>query len=118
MRRAATWISQPRGLSGTPSRGHCRGRGDQRLLHRILRGGEVAEAPHHRAEHLRRELAQQVLGRRIQRTRWSQLSTGGALITSRTSIGMFSGAPPGPGAAEARAAIAYACSGLSTSTIQ
>ena len=24
MRRDATWISQPRGLSGTPSRGHCR----------------------------------------------------------------------------------------------
>jgi hypothetical protein len=23
MRASATWISQPRGLSGTPSRGHC-----------------------------------------------------------------------------------------------
>jgi hypothetical protein len=33
------------------------------------------------------------------------MSTGGALITSRTSIGMFNGSPPGPGAVEARAAI-------------
>ena len=32
-------------------------------------------------------------------------STGGALITSRTSIGMFIGTPPLPGAADARAAI-------------
>src|SRR5580658_9419114 len=31
---------------------------------------------------------------------------------------MLPGFPPGPGAAEARAAILYACSGLSTSTIQ
>ena len=38
-------------------------RGDQRLLHRVLGRGEVAEAPDDRAEHLRRELAQQVLGR-------------------------------------------------------
>ena len=33
------------------------------------------------------------------------MSTGGALITWRTSIGMFSGTPPFPGAADARAAI-------------
>ena len=39
------------------------GRREQRLLHRVFGGGEVAEAPDHRAEHLRRELAQQVLGR-------------------------------------------------------
>ena len=63
MRRAATWISHPRGLSGTPCRGHCTGRGQQRLLHGVFRGGEVAEAPYHRAEHLRRQLAQQLLAR-------------------------------------------------------
>src|ERR1043166_8469564 len=36
----------------------------------------------------------------------------------RTSIGIFAGFPPGPGAADARAAILYACSGLSTSITQ
>ena len=61
MRRAATWISQPRGLSGTPSARPLHGRREQRLLDGVLGGGEVAEAPDHRAEHLRRELAQQVL---------------------------------------------------------
>ena len=101
MRRAATWISQPRGLSGTPSRGHCSGRGEQRLLDRVLRGGEVAEAPDDGAEHLRRELAQQVLVGSTSHVS-AQASTGGALITSRTSIGMFSGTPPWPGAADAR----------------
>src|SRR5439155_20281821 len=38
--------------------------------------------------------------------------------TCRTSIGIFAGFPPGPGAADARAAILYACSGLSTSITQ
>jgi hypothetical protein len=33
-------------------------------------------------------------------------------------MAMFKGAPPGPGAADARAASSYARSGLSTSTIQ
>ena len=80
-------------------------RREQRLLHRVLGGGEVAEAPDDRAEHLRRELAQQVLARAVQSSR-RHMSTGGALITSRTSIGMFSGTPPLPGAADARAAIA------------
>ena len=105
MRRAATWISQPRGLSGTPSSRPLQRRREQRLLHRVFRGGEVAEAADDRAEHLRRELAQQVLAGRRPSGAAVTLSTGGALITSRTSIGMFSGAPPLPGAADARAAI-------------
>ena len=79
-------------------------RGEERLLHGVLRGGEVAEAADHRAEHLRRQLAQQVLvGGSVDAI--GHTSTGGALITWRTSIGMFSGAPPLPGAADARAAI-------------
>ena len=82
-----------------------RGRGDQRLLHRVLGGGEIAEAADDRAEHLRRELAQQLLGAEIQRGARHRYSSGGPLITCRTSIGMFSGAPPGPGAADACAAI-------------
>ena len=78
--------------------------GDERLLHRVFGGGEVLEAADRRAENLRRELAQQVLGGRVQ---WGSrhTSTGGALITSRTSTGMFSGLPPTPGAADAPAAI-------------
>ena len=66
--------------------------------------------------HLRREIAQEVLGWGVERDHSS--SGGGPLITCRTSIVMFMGTPPAPGAADARAAIAYACSGLSTSTIQ
>ena len=92
-------------------------RREQRLLHCVLRGSEVAETPDDRPEDLRREVAQQALAGRVQAARRHR-STGGALITSRTSIGMFSGAPPGPGAADARAAISYARWGLSTSTIQ
>ena len=84
------------GCRARPPRGHCSGRREQRLLDRVLRGGEVAEAPDDRAEHLRRELAQQVLAGEVER-RCRHTSTGGALITWRTSIGMFSGAPPVPG---------------------
>lgn len=47
-----------------------------------------------------------------------QSSSGGPDITWRTSIGMFSGLPPGPGAAETYAARSIARSGLSQSTIQ
>ena len=99
------------------------GRGDQCFLNGILGAGEVAETADDRTEHLRRKFAQQMLGRRIQIIRRRRISrhnksSGGPLITCRTSIGIFIGAPPGPGAADARAAIRYACSGLSTSTIQ
>ena len=78
--------------------------GDERFLHRIFGGGEILEAADRRAENLRRELAQQILGGRVQ-SGIRHTSTGGALITSRTSIGMFSGFPPVPGAADAPAAI-------------
>ena len=39
-------------------------------------------------------------------------------IRQETSIGMFIGIPPGPGAEEIRPAISYARSGVATSTIQ
>ena len=106
MRRAATWISQRARVVGHALARPLRGRRDQRFLHRVLRGGEVAEAADDGAEHLRRELAQQVLG--------IDASSGGGHVTrlraarsspARTSIAMLSGAPPGPGAAEPRAAI-------------
>ena len=118
MRREATWISQARGLSGTPSLRPLNGGRHQCLLNRVLSGGEVAETADDRAENLRRQLAQQMLSVGVQRRRGHSSSSGGPLITCRTSIGMFIGVPPGPGAADALAAIAYARSGLSTSTIQ
>src|SRR5687768_1858526 len=91
--------------------------GDERFLHRIFGGRKIFEASNHGAENLRCDLAQQVLGIWVQAGS-RHTSTGGALITSRTSIGIFSGTPPLPGAADAAAAISYARAGLSTSTIQ
>jgi len=98
-----------------------RGRRDERFLNRVLRGREVPVTPRDRAEHLRCEVAQQVpeiRRRRPCRGVGIHASAAGALMTCRTSIGMTSGLPPGPGAADAFAAISYARSGVSTSTIQ
>jgi len=93
--------------------------GEQSLLHRVFRGKEIAELPAHDAQHLRRQVAQQALDVGVRRIPSVQSpSLGGPLITSRTSIPMLSGVPPGPGAADASAAIAYARAGPSTSTIQ
>ena len=76
--------------------------GEERLLNGVFRGGKVPEPPDDRAEHLRRELTQQMLGVAVERR---HRSSGGPLITCRTSIGMLSGTPPLPGAADTRAAI-------------
>ena len=101
--------------------------GQQGLLHRVLRGREVTRAAGHDSEGLGRELAQQALagvfphlshGVSASETRRRQLSDAGTLITWRTSIGCWIGTPPGPGAADACAAISTARSGDSTSTIQ
>src|SRR5581483_422806 len=48
----------------------------------------------------------------------SELAAEAAVANCRTSIGMLVGMPPGPGAAEIRPAMAYARSGVATSTIQ
>ena len=79
--------------------------GDQRFLDGVLGCGKIAAAPDDGTEHLRREIAQPALGVVIE-GRMRHMSAGGALITCRTSIGMFSGTPPLPGAADASAAIA------------
>ncbi len=92
-------------------------RRDKRFLDGVFGRREIAAPPDDGAEHLRREIAQPTLGVVIE-SRARHMSAGGALITCRTSIGMFSGTPPLPGAAEASAAIAYARSVLSQSTIQ
>ncbi len=78
------------------------GRREQGFLDRVFGPSEVPESSDDRAEHLRRELAQQMLGIGVQRR---HRSSGGPPITCRTSIGMFIGTPPFPGAADARAAI-------------
>ena len=90
------------------------GRREQRLLHGVLGGVEVAEAADEHAEDLRRQFAQQVLdaGPRAH----SPLA--GAPITCRTSIGCWIGTPPGPGAADAFAAISMARASDSTSIIR
>ena len=80
-----------------------RGGSDQRLLHGVLAGLEVAIPANDGAQHAGRELAQQALRLRIERAQ--DCSVGGALITCRTSMFRYSGAPPGPGASEASAAM-------------
>src|SRR5258708_27364113 len=89
-----------------------------RLLDGIFSCAEVMRAPNERAEHLRREFAQQLFGISAQRLHGQISSSGGPLMIGRTSMFMFSGSPPGPGAADARAAIANARAAVSTSTIQ
>ncbi len=74
--------------------------GQQSFLHRIFRCREISVPPHQEPEHLRHKVAKQVLERRFH-----QLTSGGPLSTCLTSIGMFSGVPPCPGAADAFAAI-------------
>ena len=84
-----------------------RGR-NQRFLYGVLASTEVAVAAQQSAQNLRREIAQQILGAVVQpRDHASGVqSVGGPLITCRTSMARFNGLPPGPGAAEASAAIA------------
>ena len=103
---AAVLLDQPTGrhpdqpaerVVGLALGGPRGGGGDQRLLHRVLRVGEVAVAADDGAEDLRRELAQQVLGARGR----GHTSGSGALITWRTSMRLRIGAPFGPGAADA-----------------
>ena len=88
---------------GNPGGPLCRGR-DECFLHGILRGGEIIIPTGNGAEHLRRELAQQVpevavvgtLGSRVDRRRAHDLTY---------FDGMIIGAPPGPGADDTFAAI-------------
>ena len=109
MRRDATCVSQARGVVGHPLARPLRRRRDERLLDRVLAGGEIAVAPHDDTQHLRRDLAQQTPDHRddvaVRRRGHQAMSGGGTLITCRTSIAKFSGLPPGPGAADASAAI-------------
>src|SRR5262247_366274 len=97
--------------------GPLNGRRQERLLDRILRRVERPEPAHERTQHLRRQIAQQVLdadaGRGV-----GHIYTSGAAPTSRSSTGMLIGTPPRPGAAEMRAAISTTRSKLLHSRIQ
>src|SRR6266516_801980 len=108
-------LDQPAtGVGRNPLGGPVHCRREQCLLHGVLGGVEVTETADDHAEDLRRQFAQQVL-----RTRPSgHRSLLGAPITCRTSIGCWIGMPPGPGAADAFAAISMARSFDSTSIIR
>ena len=75
-------------------------RGNEGFLNRILGLGKVTMPARDCSEHLRRQCAQQVPEFRFGEAR-RHASGRGPSITWRTSIGMPSGVPPGPGAADA-----------------
>ena len=91
---------------------------DQRLLYSVLGRREIAKSAHDGSEHLWSEFAQQVLIERIRQGLYHGSSLAPTLIPCRTSMGIFKGNPPGPGAADQIAAISYARSVVSTSTIK
>ena len=117
-RREATVISQARGLSGHPvGRPLLRG-GEQGLLDRVLGGVEVPVAPDERTEDLRRQAAEQVLGRIGHRwARYRGRSSADSTI-GRTSATAVVRTCSGAGHADSRAAISVARSKLAHSTIQ
>jgi hypothetical protein len=91
-------------IAGHALVGPLGGGGKQRVLYRVLGGGEISESPQHRTENLRRQLAQQILFR-VGRLGSHTSPAVKLIMTGRTSMGMNNGVPPGPGAADARAAI-------------
>jgi hypothetical protein len=86
------------------------GREDESLLHRVLGVREFTVAAGQRTERLRGEFAQQALD-----VGPGHISGSGAPSTWRTSICCWIATPPGPGAADERAAISSARSRLATS---
>jgi hypothetical protein len=103
------------------------GRGDERLLDRVLGRVEVACPSGDDTEDLRCEIAEQVLDGGGDQTSWpvavsSQSSMAAAVpgplpMIRRTWIGCWTGTPSSPGTAEYFAAISTARSSESTSTI-
>src|SRR5262245_28060652 len=90
-------------IGGNSLRGPLHRRGDECFLHCIFGVAEIVVTPCNRAQHLRRKVAQQALDRIVVTVGHASMS--GAPMTWRTSTGMMSGLPPGPGAADAFAAI-------------
>ena len=95
-----------------PVRGPLRGGRQQRVLQGVLGVREVPGPADEHAEDLRRQLAQQVLDGSVTRQERVPPSGRGPRITCRI------GAPSGPGAADALAAISIARASSSTSTVQ
>ena len=83
-------------------------RGEQRFLDRVLASTEVAVAAHQRAQDLRREIAQQILGAVVQRGITRPASSRSADRSSPAALRWpgSTACRPGPGAADASAAIA------------
>src|SRR6266700_802372 len=77
--------------------GPLRRRRDQRLLDGILGVGEVMEAANDHPKHLWRKFAQQMLGTGIQQPIAHCNSPEPLVMICRTSMGMLSRVPPGPG---------------------
>ena len=111
---------------GSASRADCRARRRAATARRprsappaprLRRPRNRREAPHDGAEHLRRELAQQVLDLRIER-RARSLDVGRCAHHLAHLDRHVERRAAGPGAAEASAAICVGALGLSTSTIQ
>ena len=104
------------------------GRGDERLLDRILGRVEVACPSGDDAEDLRREVAEQILDRRVgaqigwpvavsSQSSMATAAAGPLSMIRRTWMGCWMGIPSSPGTAEYFAAISTARSSVSTSTI-
>lgn len=96
------------GVVGNPLRRPLHGRRQESFLNGILRRSEIAKAAHDRRENLGCKFSQQPLAAFRKRIGLRHIRSAGVMltITCRTSIGMLSGSPPTPGAAEAFAAIA------------
>jgi hypothetical protein len=106
---------QPAARVAGQALGRPSGRGrEQGLLYGVFGVVEVTTPAHEHAEDLRRQLTQQILDIGA----GGHHSGAGASMIRRTSIRLLVGFPPGPGAADVRAAISIARSSLSTSTIQ
>ena len=73
---------------------HCGGQ--RRLLNGVLGRREIAKSSDNGAEHLRRQFPQKVLDRKLQRACCHSNSSGGPLMTCRTSMGMVPGVAPAP----------------------
>ncbi len=114
-RRDATVMSHARGLSGTPSRGHCVAAARNASWAASSARIEMPVTPDDRAENLRRKFAQQVLDIRHRgrhTSRYSRPSMMGRTSAYRPS------APSGPGGHwDMRAASSVARSKLGHSTI-
>ena len=89
IRRKATCVSQARGLFGRPSRGHCIAAASDASWTASSAAAKSRNLRTTVPEHLRRQFPQQVLDRNVRGLSRHSNSSGGPLITWRTSMGWF-----------------------------